>query len=325
MLWDFVQATAGLVALVFAGDILVRGSVSLAEKLGVPSLVIGLTIVAFGTSAPELMVSIDAVLSGVPTLALGNVVGSNIANIFLVVGLPALIAPMVCEAPRLTRNLLIMVAITVLFILLALTGSFGWQQGLVLVTMLVVFIGYNLHFGRQHPELVQDLLEEEQEQSQPLPVWQSSALVLAGLLGLVFGAHLLVGGSVSIARTLGVSEAVIGLTLVALGTSLPELVTSIMAAIRCRCDVAVGNVIGSNIFNLLAIIGISSFFGTIPVPDSFFRVDFWVMLGASVALFPFCLRRGSVGRLMGCLFLLAYGGYMAWLVQSGGMDAMGGA
>lgn len=299
-----------------------RGSVGLAERLGVPSLIIGLTIVAFGTSAPELFVSVEAVLKGAPTLALGNVVGSNIANILLVIGLPALVAPMSCAAPRLTRNVLLMLAITGAFLGLAATGAFAWPQGLILLTILTAFILFNLHQARRNPSAAKDLVDLEEDLAKGLSVWQAVGLVGVGLVGLVIGADLLVGGAVTIARALGVDEAVIGLTLVAIGTSLPELVTALAAALRSHCDVAVGNVIGSNIFNLLAIIGVSSLFGAIPVPPAFFHVDFWVMLAASLALLPICLRRAVVGRPLGAMFLIAYVSYMAWLAQSGQMTGM---
>lgn len=330
MLIAALQAVAGLVMLVFAGDFLVRGSVSTAERLGVPALLIGLTIVAFGTSAPELFVGVSAVLEQAPTLALGNVVGSNIANILLVLGVPAILAPMTCHAPRLNRNVAIMLGATALFIGLAFTGGFAaWQAGLLLAT-LAAFLLYSGMRAKSDPEAAQEILDFEEEigevHDRPLA---AAAFILGGLVGLVLGAHMLVDGSVVVARSLGVSEAVIGLTLVAIGTSLPELATSVAAALRCHCDVAVGNVVGSNIFNLLAITGVASLFGTIPVPDSFLRVDLWVMMAASLALLPFTLTRGTITRFSGALLLLAYGGYMSWLIYDGAamehMAALAGA
>jgi len=319
MALSLLQAMIGLGLLVLAGDILVRGSAALAENIGIPPLVVGLTVVAFGTSAPELFVSVDAVLRKVPDLALGNVVGSNIANALLVVGVPALLAPMTCTAPRLNRNMAVMLGATALFIAIAFTGSFVAWHGVLLLMLLTAFLLYSGWRAKADPEAAKAILEFEGEiesaKSRPL---LSIGFVLGGLAGLVFGADLLVAGSVDIARTLGVPEAVIGLTLVALGTSLPELATAVAGALRGHCDVALGNVIGSNIFNLLGIVGVASLFGDIPVPDGFLRVDLWVMLAASLALLPFTLRSGAVRGLGGLTLLLAYACYIGWLVFSGG-------
>jgi cation:H+ antiporter len=321
----YVQVVAGLVLLVFAGDYLVRGSVSLARRAGISKLVIGLTIVAFGTSAPELVVGIDAVLKDAPTLALGNVVGSNIANVLLVVGLPAMIAPMKCCAPRLGRNLMIMIAASIIFIAMAFEGAFHWQQGVIMLTLLLLFLLYSAMRRKQCPKEAAAEMEEMEELNQkPDGYPLATAMVFFGLAGLIFGADMLVIGSVEIARNFGVSEAVIGLTLVALGTSLPELMTALMAAIRGHCDVAVGNVIGSNIFNTLGIIGVSSLVGEIPVPESFLRVDLWVMLGAALLLVPFTRLRSQVGKMSGFAMFSLYIGYIVYLAQSGeSASAMG--
>lgn len=313
----YIQVVAGLVLLVVAGDYLVRGSVSLARRAGVSKLIIGLTIVAFGTSAPELVVGVDAVLTGAPTLALGNVVGSNIANVLLVVGLPAIISPMVCSSPRLGRNLMFMLASTVLFIGMAFTGIFEWQQGVILLAFLSLFIGYSISRRKACPiEAAAEMAEMDELQHKPDSYRVASIMVLGGLIGLIFGADLLVVGSVDIARDFGVSEAVIGLTLVALGTSLPELITALVAAVRGHCEVAVGNVIGSNIFNLLSIIGITSIVGPIPVPDSFLNVDLWVMLASSLFLVPFIRPNSHVGKVAGIVMVLLYIGYIVYLAQS---------
>ncbi len=314
---EYFQVIGGLVLLVIAGDFLVRGAVSIAKHFGVSTLVIGLTIVAFGTSAPELVVGINAVLAGAPSLALGNVVGSNTANILLVIGVPAILAPMACNAPKLTRNLMIMLAASALFIGMAYTGEFRWVHGVILLGFLSCFLAYSFLRAKSHPETIDPTQELDGISAEPDSLSISMLMILAGVVGLGFGADMLVDGAVIVAREWGVSEEVIGLTLVAIGTSLPELVTSIVAAVRRHCDVAVGNVIGSNMFNLLGVIGVSSLFGNIPVADSFLEIDLWVMLAASVALLPFCHYRASVGRLMGVMFLLAYALYMAYLVQNG--------
>lgn len=314
MILAIFQALSGLFLLIVAGDILVRGSVAIADRLKVPPLLIGLTIVAFGTSAPELFVSVDAVLRGAAPLALGNVVGSNIANALLVVGLPAVIAPRTCSAPRLNRNMLIMIGSSIVFIVLGLSGSYGRPQGLILLAGLAAFLVYSGRRAARNPEAAEDILDFQEEIGEDRGrLWLAILMVGGGIIGLVYGADLLVGGLVAIATRLGVSEAVIGLTLVALGTSLPELATSIAAALRCHCDVALGNVIGSNIFNVLGIMGVASSVGTVPVPEGFLVVDFWVMLGASLIILPFTLRRVAIGRLAGVLLVGLYCAYIGWL------------
>lgn len=317
-----LEVLGGLVLLVLAGDGLVRGAVTLASRLGVPTLIISLTIIAFGTSAPELVVGVDAVLKGSPTLALGNVVGSNIANVLLVIGLPAVIAPVACSAPRLGRNFMMMTGATLLVIGLGMDNDLGLFDAIILVTGLILFLGYSAYRAHQHrkeeDEAEEEYLDDEYEDEEISPVgsmWLAGFMLVGGLLGLAIGADLLVNGSVTIARSLGVSEAVIGLTLVAIGTSLPELVTALAAAFRGHSDVAMGSVIGSNMFNLLGILGISSLVGHIPVPDSFIETDFWIMLGSIVILAPFIRRRGEVGRLMGLLMVGGYTAYMVMLAQ----------
>lgn len=326
MVFATLQVIAGLVLLIVAGDFLVRGAVSLANTFGLSPLLIGLTIVACGTSAPELFVGVDAVLRGVPTLALGNVVGSNIANALLVVGLPALIAPLTCSAPRLNNNMAVMLGATVLFIALALDGSFSFIDGAILLAGLAAFLVYTGRRAQKDPNAAEGILdfEEELKSAQYSPVI-AGIIVIGSCGGLVFGADMLVDGAVQIATKLGVSEAVIGLTLVALGTSLPELATSIAAAMRGHCDVALGNVIGSNIFNLTGIMGITAMVGVVPVPDSFFQLDLWVMLAASLAILPFTMRRSAVRRTGGLLLLLAYAAYIGWLAYDGaGMATLAG-
>jgi len=312
----YVQVVAGLVLLVFAGDFLVRGAVSLAQRAGISKLIIGLTVVAFGTSAPELVVGIDAVLKDAPTLALGNVVGSNIANVLLVVGLSAIIAPMTCDAPRLGRNLMFMLVATGLFIGLAHTGTIGLKEGIVLLVFLSLFLIYSGMRSKTLPGDLEPLECVEGFQDKPDSYMLSAGLVVGGLIGLAIGADLLVKGAVFIARDYGVSEAVIGLTLVALGTSLPELVTAVVAAVRGHCDVAVGNVIGSNLFNLLGIMGITSIVGPIPIPESFLNVDLWVMLGSTLLLVPFCHLRSKVGKLSGVAMVSLYVAYIVYLAHS---------
>jgi len=327
---SYVQALIGLTILVFAGDFLVRGAVALAKRMGVSTLVIGLTIIAFGTSAPELVVAIKAIFSGAGGLAMGNVVGSNIANVLLVIGLPALLAPICCSVPRVTRNLIFMLIISCMFVYIAngftlfgyeIGGHFTWVEGIPLVALLLWFLIYSALRSKAHPEEKDpteiEFKELEELEEAPLRLRASLAMVIAGLIGLAVGADLLVDSAIIIARGLGVSEEVIGLTLVAIGTSLPELVTALVAAVRKHYDVAIGNVIGSNIFNILGIVGIASFFGEIPVSETLLRIDLWVMLGTSALLLPFCAFQGSIGRYVGALMLIGYGSYMYHLMHVG--------
>jgi cation:H+ antiporter len=311
---DYILVAAGLTFLVVAGDGLVRGAVSMAQHLGVPSLVIGLTVVAFGTSAPELIVGVDGVLKGVPELTLGNVVGSNIANILLVVGLPAIILPMRCAAPGLVRNLLYMLGATLVVITLGCFGEISAIYGLLLLFLLGWFVFDSLMRARRSPLMSSEALED----LEGLPVkpysWPVTiTLIIVGLSGLALGAHWLIDGSVNIARRIGVPESFIGLTLVALGTSLPELATAIIAALKRHGDVAVGNVVGSNVFNILGIIGTSSLFGRIPVNDNFINFDFWVMFGSSLILLPYALRKATIGRIFGIILVALYISYIIYL------------
>jgi len=318
----YFQILGGLVLLVFAGDFLVRGSVSIAQRFGIPTILIGLTVVAFGTSAPEMVVGINAVLSGFPTLALGNVVGSNIANIWLVIGVPAIVAPMMCASPKFTQNMMIMLGVSVIFMALASTGVITMPIGLVFILLLAAFLYFSARRAQASPNYDELLVEIDGVPDEPDGVLVSITLIIGGLVGLIIGANLLVTGSVEIARALGVSEAVIGLTLVAIGTSIPELVTALVAAVRKEADVALGNVIGSNIFNILAILGASSMFGDIPVPEGFLKFDIWVMLAASLMLLPFAVFRWNLGRRAGVLFTGLYIAYIYVLAQGG--SAMSG-
>lgn len=304
---DFIYAVAGLVLLLVAGDMLVRGAVNLSLRLGIPALIVSLTVVAFGTSAPELLVSVSAIFDGVPGLALGNVIGSNTANVLLVLGVPALISTLHVIDNSTRASYLQMIGASVLFILLAFRGQFDWISGIVLLAALFSMIGYAIYQARCHRVAQREVEEEEVEGADPdMPWTKIIGFLIAGLIGLPLGANILVKSSTNIARAFGVSETVIGLTLVALGTSLPELATTVMAALRKQADVAFGNVIGSNMFNLLGIIGVSSLVGTLPVDPELLRFDIWVMFGASVLLGLFVLKRIDITRLWGIVLSALY-------------------
>lgn len=305
MLHNLMLIAGGLAVLVFAGDALVKGAVNLALRMGIPALVVGLTIVAFGTSAPEMLVSVQAVLKDAPALALGNVVGSNIANILMVMGLPALVAAVAVERAVL-RDYLIMLAATGLFIGLAFRGTFGrLEAGILLAAMALTLteLAWRTRRGRAaEPDL------EGVEFG--MPGWKVALLLAGGLVGLPVGAEFLVDGAVGVARDIGVTEAVIGLTVVAAGTSLPELATTLMAALRREGGVALGNVLGSNLFNLLAIIGVAGLVGPIPVPPEMLQKDLWVMLATSVLLAGWVLTGRAIRWPAGLAFLGLYAAYV---------------
>lgn len=312
MLMDLLLVAGGLVLLVFGGDALVKGAVNLSLRLGIPALIVGLTVVAFGTSAPELLVSIQAALAGQAGIALGNVVGSNIANILLILGLPALITTIHSSTSDTTRSYWTMIATTLLLIALSLGGMLVWWHGLILLAGLALMLGDNIRLARAHQAAQEPDLEGVDDH---MAMWKILTFIVLGLIGLGLGARFLVDGAVNIARVLGVSETVIGLTLVALGTSLPELVTSIMAAIRRQADVAMGNVIGSNIFNILSILGITTLIAPLDVGSNFMAFDYWVMLGVALLLLPFAVLKRDITRGVGVLFVGLYVAYAVVLVS----------
>ena len=317
----YLMVAVGLTLLLVGGDILVRGAVSLAEVLKLPHLVIGLSVVAFGTSAPELVVSLNAAIGGTPHLAIGNVVGSNIANVLLVLGLPAIIYPIACEATAVRRDGMVMMAVTAGFILLCWSGQILLWHGVIMVALLIGYLYWSyVSARRSNITIDKDELTEGLDGVDARPQdWRlAAAFIVGGSAGLVIGAELLVDGAIVIAKNFGVSDAVIGLTLVALGTSLPELATSLVAAMRRHGEVAIGNVVGSNLFNILAVMGITAMVTPIPVPAQFIKTDLWVMMAAAVALAPFALRCKPIGRLPGLIFFLAYLVYILVLFRGHG-------
>ncbi|MDJ0826387.1 MAG: calcium/sodium antiporter [Rhodobacter sp.] len=310
---DYLFAGLGLVILLLAGDALVRGAVNLSLRLGIPALIVSMTIVAFGTSAPELVISIGAVLEGAPGIALGNVVGSNTANVLLVLGLPALLKGLETGDHDTRRSFVFMLAGSMWFIALAFWGPITWVHGVLLLAALAAIFAdqaYEAHKHRKAGSAVEDELDDLEGADPSLPWWRIGMFMVLGLIGLPLGADLLVDSGVNIARVWGVSETAIGLTLIAVGTSLPELATTMMAAFRRQADVALGNVIGSNMFNLLAIIGVASLFGEIEVDPAFLRFDFWVMLGASLILLPFVLYHIDMKRTFGAVLTALYAVYV---------------
>ncbi len=315
----WLLSALGLVILLLAGDALVRGAVNLSLRLGVPALIVSLTIVAFGTSAPELLIAISAIQENAPGIALGNVVGSNTANILLVLGLPALLATLHTSECDSRKNYVFMLMASVLFIALAFCGVFTLLSGAILLAGLALMLWNAFREAKAHRKAcgeacADDDLDGLDEADPDMPYWKVSGYLILGLIGLPMGAHLLVENATEIAITYGVSETVIGLTLIAVGTSLPELATTVMAALRRQADVALGNVIGSNMFNLLAIVGIATLFGRIPVDPEFLRFDLWVMLGASLLLIPFVFFKKDITRIWGMILTVLYGVYIISLL-----------
>lgn len=304
---------AGLIILLVGGDALVRGAVALSSKLGIPTLIVSLTVVAFGTSAPELLIAVQSAFEGVPELALGNVVGSNTANVLLVLGVPALLTGLASDDAGAKVNFYYMVGATAFFIALAFTQPLQAWQGALLLGALFALLWKSFQSAKKS-RAVQKALEAEVGETH-IPQWQMIVFLAVGMVFLPLGAKLLVDGAVNISRSYGVSEAIVGLTLVALGTSLPELATTVMAGIRKQGDVAIGNVIGSNMFNLLAIMGVASLFGPIPIAKPFFQIDFVIMAASTALLFPFVVLRYNLNRAWGGFFILCYVAYVGFLLS----------
>lgn len=312
MLLNIAMLVGGLILLVFAGDYLVKGAVGLAEKFSIPPLIIGLTIVAFGTSAPELVISLDSALSGVPDIAVGNIVGSNIANVLLVMGLPALITAIHANQNGLSRNVVILLVSTLVFMWMISDGVLSRLEGGILFAGLVLYIIAQIVRARTQTEDDATIPSDYHDDVGEAPTQNSKIIVflLGGLILLPVAAHFTVEGASGIASHFGVSDAAIGLTIVAIGTSLPELATSFMAAWRKNGDVALGNIIGSNIFNIAAIMGITGLLIDVPVADTMIAYDMWVMLAAAVLLAVICFARITTGKLLGSAMLLAYLAYI---------------
>jgi cation:H+ antiporter len=327
LLLNILLFLAGFVFLTGGAEFLVRGASRLAIRMKVPMVVIGLTIVAFGTSLPELMVSLIANLQGggAADIAIGNVVGSNIANLALILGVVAVLRPVSVERQLLFREYPLMLIVSVVFFAMAWDGAIGRIEGIILFLGLLGFTYYSYTTSRTLPpeeqaeaiEFVEDVLENEGQVSTTV-LLRDIGFILIGIIGLLIGANWLVTSATFLARFFGISELVIGLTLVAVGTSLPELATSVVAILRKEGDIALGNLVGSNLFNILAIIGIASIVRTLPVPLSMRVVDFPLML--VVAVLPMLLvlpKPHMMNRWNGAVMLAIYVGYNIWLFTNG--------
>jgi cation:H+ antiporter len=309
---------AGLIFLIIGAEALVRGASRLAAVFGISPLVIGLTVVAFGTSSPELAVSIKSALSGQASIAVGNVIGSNIFNVLFILGVSALIVPLVVSQQLVRLDVPVMIALSFVVLLLALDGKFGLVDGILLVAGLVTYVWVLIRQSRKETALARQESVQEPASADPKSAgWiRNIALVIGGLALLVLGARWLVDGAVSFARYLGVSDLIVGLTVVAAGTSLPEVVTSVVAALRGERDIAVGNVVGSNIFNILAVLGIASIVapGGIGVSAAVVGFDIPVMIAVALACLPIFFTGGTISRKEGVLMLAYYVAYTAYLI-----------
>ncbi len=312
---------AGLAALVLGADLLVRGASRLALRFGISPLVVGLTIVAFGTSAPEMAVSVGAVLAGNTSIAIGNVVGSNIFNVLFILGVSALIVPLVVNVQLIRQEVPIMIGASVLLLLMGLDGTVSMLEGGLLVALLLAYTAFLIVQSRKETQAAQDEFAQEIEPAAP-GAWDSRlpaqlALIAVGLGALVLGSRWLVTASIAFAKALGVSDMVIGLTIVAAGTSMPEVAASITAAVKGERDIAVGNVVGSNIFNILGCVGLSGLVSGesgLLMSAAVVNFDTWVMLAVAVACWPVFLTGREIARWEGGVFVLYYAAYALYLV-----------
>lgn len=324
---DILFVIAGLLLLIAGGEALVRGAGTLATKAGISPLVIGLVVVSAATSAPELAVSIGAVLNGEPDLAVGNVIGSNIVNVLLILGLAAMISPLVIKRQLVQFDMPVMVGLSILLLVVSLDGVLSFLDGLMLLGILVLHSAVSIVLGKK--EVAQQVYENESPplNSKPVSIWLAVLLLIVGIGLLVGGSQLLVIGAVNIAAALGVSSLIIGLTVVAIGTSLPELATSIVAIRRGETDMAVGNIVGSNIFNIGLVLGLPAMiFGEgIPIADAVIAIDLPLMLAAAIALLPIAFTGFLIARWEGAVFVALYVAYTIYLVlDSTGHDSAQG-
>lgn len=314
----------GLILLALGGEGVVRGAVGVARKLGVSELLIGLTLVGFGTSTPELLTSVNAAMAGSPGIALGNVVGSNIGNILLIFAIVILVKPVIVDPKAITRDSAVMIAVSIALVGVAMAfGELNSTVGMVFLAGLVAYI-LSAYFAERtggpkaaSAEAEMHVGEGHSHDPPPDSLWLSLAFAVGGLVALIFGADLLVKGAIQLAKAAGMSETVIGLTIVAVGTSLPELVASLAAALKGRSDVAVGNIIGSNIYNILGILGITAMIAKVPVPPDMVVRDWVAMVGAAVLLVAMAQTK-KFGRITGLVLFGLYVAYTYLLVTGWG-------
>lgn len=308
MILTFILLVAGFILLVKGSDVFVDGSSSVAKLLGIPSIIVGLTIVSMGTSAPEAAVSISAGIAGSNEIALSNLVGSNTFNLLVVAGLSAIITPFVIDKAVIKRDFPICLGIMALTVLLAyLGGEVSRVDGVILLVIFVSYIGYLIYDAIKHKR-------QAEEDEKPMSALKSIIFIIVGIAAIIFGGQLVVNSAIEIARTFGMTENLIGVTIIAIGTSLPELVTSVVAAKKGQSDIAIGNVVGSNIFNLAFILGFSSLCNPIGVvPDAF--IDTCIMLAVNIIGYVFCIAGRKLNRPKGAVMVLMYVAYTVYLIM----------
>ena len=315
----YLELLGGLALLVAGGDALVRGAVAIARRFGVSPLLIGLTLVGFGTSTPELVTSVQAALTGSPGIAVGNVVGSNTANILLILGLAALISPLATSPKAFRRDGTVVLLAAMACVAVVLYGQLDRLIGGALVLLLIAYLVYTYRRERVVHDASAVMHEAEATAADPTPtrLWMATLFAIGGLALTVLGADLLVDSSIRLAAAAGIPETIVGVTIVAVGTSLPELVTSVLAAIRRQSDVAFGNVVGSNIYNVLGILGVTAIVEPVAVPPEIAKLDIWIMLTATVLLLVFAVSGWRLSRVEGTSFLAIYAGYLVYLAAVG--------
>lgn len=311
---DFLMIAAGLVLLFIGGEALLRGSVSIAYRMGLSKLLVGAVIIGFGTSMPEMMVSVGAALKGSPEIALGNVVGSNIANILLIIGLAAVLSPLLVSPGAVRRDVMAMMAASGALCIIAVFDIMHALTGALIALALLGYVIYCYRADRQATAGAPDAGGQPEEK--PLNPMLAAAGCIVGLAGLMGGAHLLVTGAVSLARGFGISEAVIGLTIVAVGTSLPELATAVVSSLRKQNELVIGNILGSNVFNILCILGVTMMVKPIAAEGRIIHTDIWIMLAVAAFLSVFLWRGIRMGKAVGFAMLAAYAAYTGWLYLS---------
>jgi cation:H+ antiporter len=285
----------------------VRGAASLALRFNISTLVVGLTVVAFGTSAPELFVSIQAALEGTPDITMGNVIGSNICNLALVLGVTAIITPIPVHKDSLRIDWPVTMGASLLLYLVVMSGSITWIEGAIFLGILAIYITFLIFKSRRATKISNEALEEVLDVPEPSgKLWKDILFLLLGIIGLYYGSQWFVDSARELAKFLGVTDRVISITVVALGTSLPELVTSAIASYKKESDLAVGNLLGSNIFNIFSILGFTSLVKEIEVNELILRVDMWWMLGITFSILPIMLTKRTVTRLEGAVLLTGY-------------------
>jgi cation:H+ antiporter len=319
MIWDIAYIVMGLGFLTFGGDILVRGSVSLAIQLGLSPLLVGMVVVGFGTSAPELLVSISATLNHQPDIAVGNIVGSNIANFLLILGFGMVLAPMICSDRAIKRDAVAVVCASLGLLVVALDGTVTALEGSIMLVSLLAYLGFSIVVSRRQVA--------SQKADAPLNTYQSEAeefnafsgvmisvvISVIGIILLVIGADFLIFGATNVARAFSLSEAVIGLSLVAVGTSLPELAATIAAAMKRHTDVIIGNIMGSTLFNILSIVGITAMISPLSVDQHIIKTDIPLALLVVSITAAVILAISRLTRLQGIVMLISYVGYIGWL------------